>query len=195
MLSILWIRIPGTSEGTWHSQQTLECVWEEDINTGNKKHFLCSLQISPFIPFSYIFIKMHWKRLSCQLGQDRGNKTSPGTTTNLNELKVNTHLLESNDINLYYSHGKIFKLAIFKSYNDNSHSKVNFITPMFPSKLRKSCVEDSIQHHHHHLLLPKHCQDLEILVQIPNVWKLHIYGNRRRLDSPSGLPWHQAKQG
>lgn len=54
---------------------------------------------------------------------------------------------------------------MFKSCNDNSHYKVNFIIPTFPSKLRKSCVEGSI--HHHLLLLSKHYQDSESLVQTP----------------------------
>lgn len=30
-----------------------------DTNVGNKSYFLCSLQISPFIPFSNVFITMH----------------------------------------------------------------------------------------------------------------------------------------
>ena len=70
---------------------------------------------------------MHWKRLSCQLGQDQGNKTSPVVTTNLNELKVNTNLLESNKINLYYSHGNIFK-----SCNDIHIPRSTLLNLRFP---------------------------------------------------------------
>lgn len=39
--------------------------------------------------------------MTSQVGQDWGNKTSAVTTTDLNEYKINTNLLESNKTNLY----------------------------------------------------------------------------------------------
>lgn len=51
---------------------------------------------------------------------DRGNKTSPVTTTNSNELKINTNLLESNKTKVLFTWKHIQALQQY------SHSKVNF---------------------------------------------------------------------
>lgn len=58
--------------------------------------------------------------ITSQAGQDRGNKTSPVTTTNSNELQINTNLLESNKTKVLFTWKHIQALQQY------SHSKVNF---------------------------------------------------------------------
>lgn len=133
-----------------------------------------------------------------QAGQDRGNKTSPVTTTNSNELQINTNLLESNKTKVLFTWKHIQALQQY------SHSKVNFnytyislqtekalcggehttSTPRSPlqilSGLRKLIIDNKCK---------KKKREKE-----EKIARQYLYSNRGRLHSPSGLAWHGAKQ-
>lgn len=58
--------------------------------------------------FSHVFIKMLYKKvvvtiLPVMKARMEVDKSSPVTTTNSNELKINTNLLESNKINVLFT--------------------------------------------------------------------------------------------
>lgn len=120
-----------------------------------------------------------------QAGQDRGNRTSPVTTTNLNELKININVQRA-------TKSILFTWQHIQERQHESHFKVHYMSLQTEEAL---CGEHSTSTPPPSLHILSGFKKLIIDNNFLKIASQYIYSNKGRPYTPSWLSWHQAKQG